>query len=71
MKLNSVPKSALALLIIGLLITILTPIINRYFLLPNFLKGFLNGFGLTIEVFAIIKMDRSKKKAKCAISNNR
>jgi hypothetical protein len=69
MKLNNVPKSALVLLITGLLMVTLPPIINRYFPLPDFLKGFLNGLGLTLEVISIIKTDRNKKKSKCTISN--
>lgn len=70
MKLNTIPKSALALLMIGLLLVTLTPIINRYFPLPDFLKGLMNGLGLTIEVIALIKIDRSKKKSRCAISKD-
>lgn len=70
MKRNTIPKSALALLVIGLLMTTLTSIINRYFPLPDFSKGFLNGLGLTIEIIALVKIQRSKKNIKCAALNN-
>ncbi|MVN22852.1 hypothetical protein [Mucilaginibacter arboris] len=70
MKRNTIPKSALVCLIIGLLMTALTPLIGRYFLLPDFLKGFLNGLGLAVETFAIIKIQQSKKNMKCLASND-
>ncbi len=70
MKLNTIPKSALVLLIIGLLMTIITPVINRYFPLPDFLKGFLNGLGLAIEFTALVKMQRSKKNIRCTSYND-
>lgn len=69
MKRNNIPKSALAYLIVGLLMTTLTPIIGRYFPLPVFLKGFMSGLGLTLEVIAIIKIQRSKKQTKCLTIN--
>lgn len=68
MKRNTIPKSALPYLIIGLLFTSLTPIINRYYPMPDVLKGFITGLGLTLEVIAIIKIQRSKT-GKCAMSN--
>lgn len=64
MKRNNIPKSALYILIIGLLMTTLTPIIGRYFPLPDFLKGFISSLGLMLEVVAIIKIQRSKQ-TKC------
>lgn len=70
MKRNTLPKPALVLLVIGLLMTSLTPIINRYFPLPDFLKGFINGMGLMLEVIALIKIQRSKKNMKCAVVLN-
>jgi hypothetical protein len=71
MKINKVPKSAITLLIIGLLLTTsFTPILSHYFPLPDFVKGFITGLGLTFEVFAIIKMQQSKKKVNCISTNN-
>jgi hypothetical protein len=66
MKRNIIPKSALALLITGLLMTTLTLVVHRYFPLPDFLRGFINGLGLMLEVIALIKIQRSKKKISCA-----
>jgi len=65
MKRFNIPKSALPYFIIGLLLTTLTPIIGRYFHLPDFLKGFISGLGLMLEVIAIVKIQRSKKLGKC------
>jgi hypothetical protein len=66
MKLNTIPKPALTLLITGLLMTTLTPAISRYYLMPDFVKGFITGLGLTLELIGLIKMQRSKKAGKCA-----
>jgi hypothetical protein len=69
MKPNNTPKSAVTLLVIGLLMTSFTSIINRYFPLPDFLRGFITGLGLTFEVIALVKIDRSKKNLKpCSIN---
>jgi hypothetical protein len=65
MKHNTVSKSALICLIIGLLLTVLTPIIARYVPLPDFAKGFLTGTGLMIEFIALVKIQRSKKEKRC------
>jgi len=65
MKRNTIPKSALALLIIGLLITTLTPIINNSFPMPDYVKGFLVGLGLMLEVIALIKIQQNRKNIKC------
>jgi hypothetical protein len=56
----------LILLIAGLFLTSLTSIVNRYFPMPDAVRGFLMGIGLTIEVIALIKMERSKRKSSCA-----
>ena len=65
MKRNTIPKSALALLIIGLLITTLTPVINSSFPMPDYVKGFLVGLGLMLEVIALIKIQQNRKNIKC------
>lgn len=66
MKINTIPKPALILLITGLLMTTLTPIIGRHTFMPDFEKGFITGLGLTLELIGLIKMQRSKKAGKCA-----
>jgi len=66
MKNFNISKPVLILLVTGLLLTTLMPIVNRYFPMPDVVKGFLMGLGLTIEVIALIKMDRNKKKSICA-----
>jgi hypothetical protein len=65
MKRNNIPKSALFLLIIGLLLTTLTPIINRSFPIPDYAKGFLVGLGLMLEVIALVKIQQNRKNIKC------
>jgi|GEM_PF-916553 len=67
MKRNNISKSALACLLTGLLMTTLTPAISRYLPLPDFLKGFLCGLGLMLELIALVKIQRSRR-AKCAVS---
>jgi len=67
MKRFNIPKSALPYLIIGLLLATLTPIIGRYCHLPDFLKGFSSGLGLTLEVIALVKIQRSKKINNCSL----
>jgi hypothetical protein len=66
MKNFKISRPALILLVIGLLLTSLIPIVNRYFPMPDGLTGFLMGLGLAIEVIGLIKMDRLKKKSTCA-----
>jgi len=66
MKNFNISKPVLILLVTGLLLTTLMPIVNRYFPMPDVVKGFLMGLGLTIEVIALIKIDRNKKKSICA-----
>jgi hypothetical protein len=66
MKNFDISKTALILLVTGLLLTSLTSIVNRYFPMPHVVQGFLMGIGLTIEVIALIKMERSKRKSSCA-----
>jgi len=65
MKRFNIPKSALPYFITGLLLTTLTPIIGRYFHLQDFIKGFVSGLGLMLEVIAIVKIQRSKKLGRC------
>ena len=59
------PKSVLLLLVVGLLMTSLPPMINRHFPIPDMLQGFLGGLGLTLEVMALVKMQRHRKNLKC------
>lgn len=68
MKRNTIPNPALAYLIIGLLLTTLTPIISRHLLLPDSIKGFIIGLGLMFEVIALVKIRRSNKDRKCRAS---
>jgi hypothetical protein len=70
MKLNNFPKSALVILVIGLFMTTLPPVMNRYFALPDMARGFLVGLGLTLEVIALAKMQRHRKNTKCGQPNN-
>jgi hypothetical protein len=67
MKHNPIPKPALFLLIAGLLLTTTMPIIGRHFLMPDFVKGFMTGLGLTLELIALVKIQRSKNR-RCVIS---
>jgi hypothetical protein len=69
MKLNPIPKPALFLLIAGLLLTTTMPIIGRHFLMPDFVKGFMTGLGLTLELIALVKIQRGKNR-RCAISKD-
>lgn len=59
------PKSLLVLLVVGLLMTCLPPMINRHFAIPAMLRGFLGGLGLTLEIIALVKMQRHRKNVKC------
>jgi len=68
MKRNTIPKPALILLIVGLLMTTTMPVIGRHFLMPDFVKGFLTGLGLTLEFIALVKIQRSKKNESTACS---
>ena len=66
MKRNTIPKPALVIFIIGLLISILTPVTGRFFLLPDFVKGVIMSLGLTLEIIALIIFQRNKKSASCS-----
>jgi len=68
MKRNTMPKQAVILLITGLLMTTLMPAIGRYITMPDFVKGFMTGLGLTLEFIALVKIQRSKnnKSAMCS-----
>jgi hypothetical protein len=63
-RLNS-SKTVVILLVTGLFLTALVPILNRYFPMPDVLKGFLMGLGLCIEVIALIRIDKHQKKRSC------
>jgi uncharacterized membrane protein YkvI len=65
MKSFNISKTVLILLVTGLLLTSLTSIVNRYFPMPDVVKGFSMGLGLTMEVIALIKMERNKRKRSC------
>lgn len=60
MKRNPIPKPAFALMAIGLLLVSLMPIVARHFAIPDFARGFVTGLGLTLEVIALVKMQRSR-----------
>ncbi|NTD99907.1 hypothetical protein G6M24_22460 [Agrobacterium tumefaciens] len=71
MKRSTIPKSAMVYLIIGLMFTSLTPIISRYYPIPDLYKGFITGLGLMIEVIGIIKLQRYKRDRICVASNTK
>lgn len=66
MKIFNISRTVRVLLVTGLLLTSLTSIINHYFPMWDFVKGFSMGLGLTLEVIALIKMEKDKKKSSCA-----
>lgn len=68
MKRNGITTPALVYLIIGLLLTTLPLLLNRYFVLPEMLKGFITGLGLALEVIVIAKIQQSRKARKCMAS---
>ncbi|MXV51943.1 hypothetical protein GS399_13250 [Pedobacter sp. HMF7647] len=68
MKRNNLSKRSVILLIIGLLMTSLTSVVGRYLLMPDFLKGFLNGLGLMLEVIALVGIRRSRRETGCFLS---
>jgi hypothetical protein len=61
MKRNTIPKTALAYLIVGLLFSTVPFMISRYTAMPDSLHGFLIGLGLSLEVIALVKIQRSRK----------
>jgi hypothetical protein len=65
MKSNNISNAALTYLILGLLLVTLTPIMGRYISIPDFLKGFLNGLGLTLEFIAVVKIQKGQKVNSC------
>lgn len=69
MKRNAISKPVLILLVSGLLLTSVVPALSRYFPMPDFMKGFLSGLGITLEVIALIKSQRDKKAVGCTASN--
>ncbi|MDB5019923.1 MAG: hypothetical protein JWQ28_1050 [Pedobacter sp.] len=68
MKRNTISKTALTYLIVGLLITALTPIISRYYPVSDVVRGFITGLGLTLEVIAIVKIRQGKIVRNCTSS---
>jgi hypothetical protein len=61
-------KPALLLLISGLILTSLTPIVARYYPLPDNLKEFITGIGLMLEVLALVKIEKFKGEGGVQIS---
>lgn len=59
-------RSTLSLFISGLLLVSLSPILARYYPVPDYLNGFLTGLGLTLEFLAVVKMQRSKTGGSCS-----
>lgn len=62
---RNIPKPALVLLIIGLLTSTVTPLIGRYFLLPDYVKGVIMGLGIGLEFNALVMIQRSKRRLNC------
>lgn len=56
MKRNNLSKKQTALLAFGLLVQSLPFLLNGLFKLDDFANGFIRGIGLTLIVFALIKM---------------
>jgi hypothetical protein len=61
MKRLNIPKPVMILFTAGLLLSCLTPIVNRYYPMPDVVKGFITGLGLCIEMIAIAKIARARK----------
>lgn len=59
MKNKNLPKAALPYLIIGLLTVTTTPVISRYYHLPDFVTGVTMGLGLALEFVALVKIRRN------------
>ena len=57
------PKPALALLITGLILTTISPVLAHHFHYSDFLTGSLTGFGIGMELFAVILTVRHKRSA--------
>ena len=53
----------------GLLLVVLPPLINNFYPLSGFLRGFLPGIGLGLEIAGLIKM--KQKKGKIDLSSER
>ena len=66
MKTRKMSRSTLILFISGLLLVSLTPIVSRHYPMPDFLSGLLSGTGLTLELLAVVRMQRSKTGGSCA-----
>jgi uncharacterized membrane protein YoaK (UPF0700 family) len=61
MKHKQTLVSPLILLAVGLMIVAIVSIINHYTNLPDILKGTLVGFGIGLEIVAVIKLIKLKK----------
>lgn len=62
MKRNPIPKPALMYLATGLLMVTLMPILARHFAIPDFVRGFITGTGLALEIVALVKMQKVRCK---------
>jgi len=67
MKNNVIPKSAVYLVVAGLLITTLSPILCRYLSVPDYVRGSASGIGIAIECFGLIKINQANR-SKCTLS---
>jgi hypothetical protein len=59
---KNVPRAALALLIIGLMLVGITSLIGQAYQLPDFDKGIFMGFGIGLELVAVFAIIRHKKR---------
>ena len=62
MKKRRMLPRAKILLSIGLLFAILPMLFKEYVTIPDFIMGGLMGFGITVEVLALIMMRKSKNR---------
>ncbi|MHA4895627.1 hypothetical protein ACXZ1K_12810 [Pedobacter sp. PWIIR3] len=65
MKRKNMSKSALTLLVTGLMMVTIVPAVGRYVLISDPLKGFLTGLGLAFEFISLVKIQRDQKNANC------
>lgn len=59
-------RNTLILFVSGLLLLSLTPIAARHYPLPDYLRGFLSGLGLTLEFLAVVSMQRARTGGSCS-----
>jgi hypothetical protein len=62
MKPGQLPQPVTALLVIGLMLTTVSPLICRHFRLPDYLTGFSMGIGIGLEILAIVFAKRYRKQ---------